>query len=144
MKHDRDEAIDHGRRAFLRGDALRRSAKEDAAPNGIVPLAGPAAIDRSACIAWNGVVCMSCRFACSAGAIVAGAASLLWLASPTLRTAGLLAVLVWASCRFYYFLFYVLETYVDPRLRYAGLRSLAAAAWRHRRSSPKPSDPRQE
>ena len=69
MKPDPDEAIDHGRRAFLRGDALR-PGKKDAAPNGIVPLAGPAAIDRSACIAWNGVVCMSCRFACSAGAIV--------------------------------------------------------------------------
>ena len=70
MKGDSDEVIDQGRRAFLRGDSLRRSGSADAAPNGIVPLAGPAAIDRSACIAWNGVVCMSCRFACSDGAIV--------------------------------------------------------------------------
>jgi hypothetical protein len=40
------------------------------------------------------------------------------------RTAVLLILLVWAACRFYYFLFYVLERYVDPRLRYAGILAL--------------------
>lgn len=45
---------------------------------------------------------------------------------PSLRLAALLALLVWASCRFYYFLFYVLEKYVDPRLRYAGLLDLVS------------------
>jgi hypothetical protein len=38
--------------------------------------------------------------------------------------AALLAILVWASCRSYYFLFYVLQHYVDPHLRYAGLLAL--------------------
>jgi hypothetical protein len=33
-------------------------------------------------------------------------------------------LLVWASCRFYYFLFYVLEHYVDRTMRYAGLLDL--------------------
>jgi hypothetical protein len=47
----------------------------------------------------------------------------------------LLALLVWSSCRFYYFLFYVLEKYVDPGLRYAGLFALMAALWRKRRLS---------
>jgi hypothetical protein len=51
---------------------------------------------------------------------------------PSIRTAALLALLVWSSCRFYYFLFYVLERYVDPRLRYAGLLALVGAI-RHRR-----------
>lgn len=42
----------------------------------------------------------------------------------SLKLAVLLCLLVWASCRFYYFLFYVLEKYVDPRLRYAGIVDL--------------------
>jgi hypothetical protein len=51
-------------------------------------------------------------------------AALLALEMPSLRVAVLLIVLVWSSCRFYYFLFYVLQHYVDPRLRYAGLLAM--------------------
>ena len=51
-------------------------------------------------------------------------AGLLLEESPNLRTLLLLGVLVWASARFYYFLFYVLQTYVDPSLKYSGLFSL--------------------
>lgn len=51
-------------------------------------------------------------------------ATLLILEAPSLRVAALIAILVWASCRFYYFLFYVLQHYVDPGLRYAGLLAL--------------------
>ena len=57
-------------------------------------------------------------------------AGLLLLESPTPRTAILMAILVWSACRFYYFLFYVLEKYVDPTLRYAGIRAQLAAIWR--------------
>ena len=64
------------------------------------------------------------------GVIAAASAVLLFLDAPTLRTAFLLALLVWSSCRLYYFLFYVLEKYVDPSLKYAGLTSLSAHAWR--------------
>jgi hypothetical protein len=39
---------------------------------------------------------------------------------------------VWASCRFYYFLFYVLEHYVDPTMRYAGLLDLLMGMKRRR------------
>ena len=60
-------------------------------------------------------------------AIAATCAALLWLESPSLVTAALIALLVWAACRFYYFVFYVLEKYVDPRLRYAGLTALVRA-----------------
>jgi hypothetical protein len=52
------------------------------------------------------------------------AATLLILHAPSLRVVVLLAILVWASCRSYYFLFYVLHRYVDPGLRYAGLLAL--------------------
>ena len=35
--------------------------------------------------------------------------------------AGLLILCVWASCRAYYFAFYVVGQYVDPGYRFAGL-----------------------
>lgn len=36
---------------------------------------------------------------------------------------GLFVLSVWAFCRAYYFCFYVLQHYVDPQFRYAGLFS---------------------
>lgn len=65
-------------------------------------------------------------------AIVVGAALLVFLQQPTWQVAVLLALLVWASGRFYYFLFYVLEKYVDPSLRYSGLLALLATLLRSR------------
>jgi hypothetical protein len=41
--------------------------------------------------------------------------------NPTWSTALLLAVAIWAFCRLYYFLFYVIEHYVDSSIRYSGL-----------------------
>ena len=38
----------------------------------------------------------------------------LLLDSPTLRTAFLLLIALWSFCRLYYFMFYVIEKYVDP------------------------------
>lgn len=58
-----------------------------------------------------------------AGVAVA-AAALIFVEMPSVKLAVLLTMLVWASCRFYYFLFYVLEHYVDRTLRYAGLLDL--------------------
>jgi hypothetical protein len=65
-------------------------------------------------------------------AIALATAALILLEKPSATRAVLLALLVWASCRFYYFLFYVLERYVDAALRYAGVVALLAAL-RHRR-----------
>ena len=56
--------------------------------------------------------------------IALAAAVLIFMEAPSLKMAVLLALLVWASCRFYYFLFYVLEHYVDRTMRYAGLLDL--------------------
>ena len=50
-------------------------------------------------------------------------AGLLYLESANVRTGLLLVLLVWASARTYYFLFYVLHSYVDPHFRYAGVWS---------------------
>ncbi|HEX4142655.1 MAG TPA: hypothetical protein VHY91_03820 [Pirellulales bacterium] len=52
------------------------------------------------------------------------AVALILLDSPTWKTAGLLALAIWSFCRFYYFAFYVLEKYVDPSYKFAGLISL--------------------
>jgi hypothetical protein len=57
-------------------------------------------------------------------AIALSSAALILVEFPSWRIAALLAALAWGSCRFYYFLFYVLEKYVDPTLRYAGLLDL--------------------
>ena len=55
------------------------------------------------------------------------AATLLMLSLPEARTLLLLGVVAWSSARAYYFLFYVLEHYVDPKARYAGLAALLRA-----------------
>jgi hypothetical protein len=43
--------------------------------------------------------------------------------SPTLRTAFLLGIVVWSFCRLYYFMFYVVEKYIDPSYRFASITS---------------------
>jgi hypothetical protein len=58
---------------------------------------------------------------------------LLFLDSPTLKTAGLLALAVWSFCRFYYFAFYVIEKYVDPNYKFSGLISFARHLFQRRR-----------
>ena len=64
-------------------------------------------------------------------------AGLILVNSPSLTTAVLLALAIWAFCRAYYFAFYVLEKYVDPGFRFAGLCSLAFYFARHRKHSKK-------
>ena len=49
------------------------------------------------------------------------AAGLLLFELPTPRTALLLCVTIWCFCRAYYFVFYVIEHYIDPQYRFAGL-----------------------
>jgi hypothetical protein len=50
-------------------------------------------------------------------------AGLLLADTPTWRAALLLGICVWSFCRLYYFAFYVIERYVDPSYRFAGLGS---------------------
>ena len=57
-----------------------------------------------------------------AGSLAAG---ILILNDPKWETVVLLAVAVWSFARFYYFAFYVIEHYVDPSNRFAGLWSFA-------------------
>lgn len=64
--------------------------------------------------------------------IAATTAALIFGEMPSVKLAALLVLLVWAACRFYYFLCYVLEHYVDPTMRDAGLGDLMMAMKRRR------------
>lgn len=69
--------------------------------------------------------------------LVAGilASVLLLIDSPNLRTVALLAIAIWSFCRFYYFAFYVIEHYVDPGFRFAGLGAFLRYWWQRRKKS---------
>ena len=64
----------------------------------------------------------------------AAASALLIAELPTLKVALLLAIAVWSFARFYYFAFYVIERYIDPGYRFAGLWSFACYMWRNQRT----------
>lgn len=49
------------------------------------------------------------------------AAGLLLAEAPSWKVALLLAIAVWCFARAYYFAFYVIEHYIDPSYRFAGL-----------------------
>ena len=66
--------------------------------------------------------------------ILASCCALLLLEAPTWRAAGLLALIIWTSARLYYFLFYVIERYIDPSERFSGV--WAAVRYLVRRSRP--------
>ncbi len=54
--------------------------------------------------------------------VIAG--GLLLLDSFTWKTAVLLGLCVWGFARAYYFAFYVIEHYIDPKFKFAGLFSV--------------------
>lgn len=51
----------------------------------------------------------------------------------------LVAIAIWSSARFYYFAFYVIEHYVDPTYKYAGLGAFVMHLCRR----PKPRTPKE-
>ncbi|HLO98977.1 MAG TPA: hypothetical protein VK171_10315 [Fimbriimonas sp.] len=54
--------------------------------------------------------------------VVAGlSAAGLLASSMSFQNVALLGLCVWAACRWYYYMFYVVEKYVDPGFRFAGL-----------------------
>jgi hypothetical protein len=60
------------------------------------------------------------------------AAILLILEKPTLKIALLLALAIWCFARAYYFAFYVVQHYIDPGYRFAGLTNFARYVLRKR------------
>jgi hypothetical protein len=62
------------------------------------------------------------------------ATGLLLVEHPDWKTAILLGLAIWCFCRFYYFAFYVIEHYVDPDFKFAGLWDAARyLIWRRKR-----------
>lgn len=61
-------------------------------------------------------------------AIAVTACVLLLVDSFSIRTALLLVLAIWASCRAYYFAFYVIQNYVDPQFRFSGLGAFVVYA----------------
>jgi hypothetical protein len=51
---------------------------------------------------------------------------------PSFQLAGLMIIAIWAFCRAYYFAFYVIQHYIDPSYRFAGLSSFVRYVLRNR------------
>ena len=56
------------------------------------------------------------------------ASTILLIDHPSWRAAALLGAAVWGFCRAYYFAFYVIEHYIDPQYKFAGLISFVRYA----------------
>ena len=69
--------------------------------------------------------------------LVAGtvAACTLLVQNPTLTTAFLLCVVIWSFCRLYYFMFYVVEHYVDGDFRFSGIIPFISHVLKQRKNS---------
>jgi hypothetical protein len=61
------------------------------------------------------------------------ASGLLFAEHPTVKVALLLGIAIWCFARAYYFAFYVVEHYVDPSYKFAGLTSFVSYLLRKRR-----------
>jgi hypothetical protein len=60
---------------------------------------------------------------------------------PTLKTAILVGALIWCAARCYYFMFYVIEHYVDDTYRFSGILAFLKYLLTHKRHQPQSSQP---
>ena len=70
-------------------------------------------------------------------------AGTLLLENPSWRNAVLLGIAIWCAARFYYFMFYVIERYVDPEYKFAGIGLFIVYVFRAKPAAP-PEPPVQE
>ncbi len=61
------------------------------------------------------------------------AAGLILFETRSWQIAILLLLVVWSSARLYYFMFYVIEKYVDPEYKFAGIGSFLQYLFSNRR-----------
>ncbi len=59
-------------------------------------------------------------------------ASIILLEHPQWKVALLLVAVIWCSARFYYFVFYVIEHYVDDQYKFSGLGSFIRYLMKHK------------
>ena len=73
-------------------------------------------------------------------AILLVSGGILLVQFPRWPVAVLLGLVAWSAARFYYYLFYVIERYVDPDFKFAGICAavMCLAAHRSRKSPPTP------
>lgn len=76
-------------------------------------------------------------FLCSGTLAAAG----IILDHPTLQTAFLLAIAIWSFARLYYFMFYVIEKYIDGNFRFAGIGSFLVYLMARRKNKGDGEDP---
>ena len=72
------------------------------------------------------------------GTIVSTA--LLIAEKPTLKVSFLVLIAVWFAARFYYFVFYVIEHYVDSEYKFAGIWAFIQYLYRQRKQRQNPSE----
>lgn len=60
------------------------------------------------------------------------ASALVLIEVPSIRVGVLLALAIWGFGRFYYFVFYVIQHYVDPTFHFSGLFAFALYCLRGR------------
>ena len=53
--------------------------------------------------------------------IIIMCAGTLWMQNPQWQTALLIVLTIWAAARLYYFMFYVIEQYIDADYRFSGV-----------------------
>jgi hypothetical protein len=70
------------------------------------------------------------------------ASAIILIEHPSLKLAGLLVLTVWCFARAYYFAFYVVQHYVDPDYRFAGLGSFVVHMLKRKRALPTPASER--
>ena len=68
--------------------------------------------------------------------IVIAAGAGIYMQLPTWRVGMLIVIVIWASARFYYYLFYVIEKYVDPNYKFAGVYSAIRYLIRGKKNKP--------
>ncbi len=66
--------------------------------------------------------------------ILAMSTALIILESRMLMRTLLAPVVIWSSARLYYFMFYVIERYIEPNYKFAGIYSCIQYFWRQRQS----------
>lgn len=67
-------------------------------------------------------------------AILITSLSLILLEHFNWKMALLLALVIWSSARLYYFMFYVIEKYVDPQFKFAGIIAFVLYLFGQRKS----------
>ncbi|MEY4394777.1 MAG: hypothetical protein RL595_2026 [Planctomycetota bacterium] len=81
------------------------------------------------------------RLLCLKGALFVAlgllAGAIILLKYPDWQLVWMMFISIWAFCRAYYFAFYVIEKYMDPTFKFAGLTSVLSYFWnkQHKKSS---------